>query len=329
VLPEVAKRDDYSNVDWTSALANVDWSSALEGVDWSTVDYNGASATSASVAAAPAVTTSPAYVASSAAKVEVSTAPVVSSAPVVSTTPVAVTTQAPPTTLAISTTAAASSAAAVATTSASTASSLVSDVLDAVQEIKLIAFGVISAGINAVSSSEDVWIGTDGDYTMEINNESDDELFIICWGPEGSWVNTNVPLVTLALPSGSSKTLSFNNGASGALSAMYSDTELVNGQVSNTWIEYTMGEEGVFDISREVNMNGHSVSVKGPECESNMTTCVFQCTDSSATSCEYGYELVNCANGSQKGATFGTSYGADSGGCGGLGSSAAMTATFS
>lgn len=306
--------------DWAAALANVDWDSALADVDWSTVSYtysSGQTFGDATSAAAVAVTT------------EAPAAPV--AAVEASTTAVAVpaTTEAP-TTLATSATAAvaavSSAAATVATTSSS--SSLVSDILTSVEETALQALGIISAGTNALTSTEDVYIGTDGPYTMEICNSASEDLYLVAWGSAASWINVQTPLVTLLLPAGSSKTLSFKDGASGALSAIYSDTELVDGQVSNTWIEFTMSNEGVFDISREVNMNGHSVEVVGPECTSNMSTCVFQCTDSSVTSCEFDYELVNCANGSQEGAQFGTFDGADSGGCGGLGTSAAMTATF-
>jgi len=314
-----AEKRDLSDVDWSEALAGVDWDSALSNVDWSTVDYTYSSGQSygqstqaaAAPVATPATTTPAAH-----AVAHISTAAAV-----------AATTEAPSTTLATSTTSV--STAAAVESSSSSSNSLVDDVLNLVQEAELLAFGVIAAGLNAVTDTEDVWIGDDGDYTMDITNNREDPLYLVAWGPEGSWINANVPLVTLYVPSGGSKTLSFKNGASGALSALGNGISLVNGQVSNTWIEYTMQNDGVFDVSREVNMKGHNVEVVGPECTSNMTTCVFQCTDTSVTSCEYDYELLNCATGSQSGAQFGTYDGAASGGCGGLGSSAAMAATFS
>lgn len=320
--------EEKRDIDWTAALANVDWDEALASVDWSTVsityssDQNWGEATAAPVV--PAVTTS-----------AIPLPPTTTSITVVPTTAApkveaAVTTLAAPTTTLITfSTPAATSSKAAATTASSSSSSIVSNVMSELEEIALKAFGVCSAGINSLdSSSADVFIGTEGPYTMEVVNSASESLYLVAWGPSGSWVNANQPLVTLYLPVGGSTTLSFVNGASGAISAFYGDTSLVNGQVSNTWIEFTMSEEGVFDISKEVNMNGHSVEVTGPSCISNMSTCVFQCVDTSVTSCEYDYELVNCANGSQEGANFGTFDGADSGGCGGLGSSAAMTATF-
>lgn len=224
---------------------------------------------------------------------------------------------------------ASSSAAPAATTDSSSSSNdVVSSVLNSVEEIALKALGVVSAGINAVSDAQDVWVGTGGPYTMELINNAGEDLYLVCWGSAGSWINSIVPLITLSIPSGGKSTLSFKDGASGALGAFYSDTKLVNGQLSNTWVEFTMGNYGVFDVSREVNMNGHSVEVVGPSCTSNMDTCVFKCTDSSVSSCEFDYELVNCDTGSQKGAQFGTYKGAASGGCGGLGEAASMVATF-
>jgi len=154
-----------------------------------------------------------------------------------------------------------------------------------------------------------------------------EDIILVIWGPQGSWVNAVQPAITVTLPQGQSKTISFSDGVSGAWAAIYEDTELINGQISNTWGEFTFSVEGVVDVSREVNMSGHTMEIVGPSCTTNMDTCVFVC--SSGNSCEFGYELLNCDNGSQPGANYGTFAGAPSGGCGGLGSSAAVTTTFS
>lgn len=187
--------------------------------------------------------------------------------------------------------------------------------------------GLTSLGINAVTPSSNAWIGTDGPYTNEYSNASGEDIIIVIWGPWGSWVNTVQPLITVSLASGENVTVSFADGAVGASTAVYPDTELVNGQISNTWVEYTFSEYGVVDVSREVNMNGHSVSVVGPSCTTDMDTCVFVCA--SGDVCMTDYLLLNCENGSQPGATYGTYDGAPSGGCGGLGSSASLKTTFS
>jgi len=314
-------------INWAEALGDVNWSSALQNVDWATVSYtyssdqNWGESTGAPVApATPSTAVAPVATTTEVPAVPVVTSP--ASAPEVTAT-------AAPTTSTTAVAAAVTTPAVSSSSSSSSGSSVASSALSDAEEAALQAFGVVSQGFNAVSSAQDVWIGNDGPYTMDIVNSAGEGLYLVCWGPSGSWINVDTPLVTQYIAPGATTTLSFANGASGALSAFYSDTKLVNGQMAETWIEFTMSNDGVFDISREVNMQGHTVEVVGPSCTSNMSTCVFQCTDTSVSSCEFDYELVNCANGSQSGAQFGTFDGADSGGCGGLGSSAAMTATFS
>jgi len=182
-------------------------------------------------------------------------------------------------------------------------------------------------GINAASDNGGVFLGTGGTYQNEFTNAAGEPIILVVWGPDASWVNANKPLITVSLAAGESTTVSFASGSIGAWSAVYSDTIMVDGQVSNTWGEYTFSPEGVVDVSREVNMSGHSMSVVGPECTTDMDTCVFVCT--SGNTCLTDYELLNCAAGSQSGAQYGTYGGMASGGCGGMGSSATFQTTFS
>lgn len=141
----------------------------------------------------------------------------------------------------------------------------------------LLALGVCSVGTNSASNTGGAWIGKDGDYTMQMVNAASEDLTIVVWGNIGSWVNVKVPAITISLAQGAKKTVSFANGFSGAFSAIYSDTKLVNGQISNTWGECTFNEAGVCDVSREVNMSGHNLEIVGPNCTSNMSKCVFVC----------------------------------------------------
>lgn len=206
---------------------------------------------------------------------------------------------------------------------------ILSDTLSAVDSTKLLStLGFAAVGLNSLTNNNQVWIGTDGQYTNEFTNDSGEDLILVVWGPDASWVNAKQPLITYSLPAGQSCTLSFASGLSGAWSAIYGDTTMVNGQVSNTWGEFTFGEYGVVDVSREVNMNGHSMSIVGPQCTSNMNTCVFTCP-SGQDSCWTQYELLNCENGSQAGANYGTYGGMPSGGCGGMGNGAALQTTLS
>lgn len=105
-------------------------------------------------------------------------------------------------------------------------------------------------------------------------------------------MNAHTPLITISLPQDAKTTVSFTSGSVGAWSAIYGDTQLVNGQVSNTWAEYTMSETGVVDVSREANMDGHTMSVVGPSCTTDMDRCVFVC--SSGNVCMTGYVLQAC-----------------------------------
>lgn len=189
----------------------------------------------------------------------------------------------------------------------------------------LTALGVL-AGTNSKTDDCDAWIGTGGEYTGEFINDSGENITLVVWGSAGSWVNVDAPLITYPIANGSSLNVSFATGASGAWAAIYSNTTLVNGQIAETWGEFTFdGTYSTFDVSREVNMDGRAMSIETEGCTSNMTTCVFQCL--SGTSCWETYELSNCATGSQLGAEYGDYYGAPSGGCL-VGSNNAVTVTF-
>ncbi len=213
-----------------------------------------------------------------------------------------------------------------------TASSAVGDLVSSVASLlsadseTLTSLGC-QLGVNAASDNGGVWLGTGGTYENEFTNAASESVILVVWGPDASWVNANKPLITVSLAAGESTTVSFASGSIGAWSAVYSDTTMVNGQISNTWGEYTFSPEGVVDVSREVNMSGHSMSVVGPECTTDMSTCVFVCA--SGNTCLTDYELLNCAAGSQSGAQYGTYGGLPSGGCGGMGSSATFKTTLS
>ncbi|KAI9741477.1 MAG: hypothetical protein M1818_004283 [Claussenomyces sp. TS43310] len=220
-----------------------------------------------------------------------------------------------------------SSASSVSASSASTndVASTISTLLTDVDNSLLTALGALS-GLNAKDSSGGVWIGDDGPYTMDVTNSAGEDVVLVGWGAAGSWVNAKQPLITVSVPQNQKVTLSFANGQSGALSAIYKDTKLVNGQVSNTWTEFTFQDsDSTVDVSREVLMTGHSMEVVTPQCTTNMNTCVFVCQ--SGDTCETGYTLSNCAIGSQPGAN--TDAASQNGGCSGMGSSAKLTMTLS
>lgn len=247
-------------------------------------------------------------------------------------TPVAHTSSAAP--VATSSAAAAPAASPASSSSSSSSGSSVSNVISSwFSDVESVVskLGLAGSGANAQSSNGQAWLGSGGPYTNTFYNQASEHVVLVVWGSQGSWVNAQVPLITQSIAPGESTLVSFATGFSGAFSAIYSDTELVNGQVSNTWGEATFsGAYSTVDVSREVNMSGHGLEIVTPQCTTNMNTCVFVCN--SGNSCEYGYTLQNCAAGSQPGANFGTAnYGAgpvDSGGCSGIGESAALKTYF-
>jgi len=162
-------------------------------------------------------------------------------------------------------------------------------------------------GSNPTSSNGQAWIApSGGDYSNCVSNDSGDNIIVTVWGPLGSWINSVAPIITQSLAPGDNVTLQYANGFSGAMSAFYPDTQLINGQLSNTWLEHTFsGDWTTVDVSREVNMAGHSISMtgtgpSGQSCTTDMTTCVFTCINGQDTCWEAGsYQLQNCdaANG--------------------------------
>jgi len=204
------------------------------------------------------------------------------------------------------------------------------DVLSTASAVLLTAIGITQTGENAAANNGGAWLGADGPYTNDFTNDSGEDIVLVVWGAAGSWVNAVKPLITASIPAGAVQTVSFANGASGAWAAIYPDTVMsAFGQISQTWGEYTFnGQWSTVDVSREVNMSGRPMEIITPTCTSSFTQCVFQCTGGVNT-CLTGYELMNCAAGSQPGAQYGTYGGAASGGCSGMGATAALTTIFS
>jgi len=203
------------------------------------------------------------------------------------------------------------------------------DVLSYTSSSLLSKIGLTNTGANAASNNGQVWLGGDGPYVNDFINSSGQELILVLWGVAGSWVNAVKPLLTVTIPAGAVQTVSFANGASGAWAPIYPDTKMSQwGQIEETWGEFTFnGQWSTVDVSREVNMNGHAMSIFDGKCTSDFQRCVFQCKGG-VTSCLTGYELLNCAPGSQEGAQIGVHYGADTGGCSGMKDTAKLTTTF-
>ena len=159
-------------------------------------------------------------------------------------------------------------------------------------------------------------------YVNTLINSAGQDLYVVFWsnGHFGIATGGSNPDLTLELPSGSTKQVSFSDSWAGTYAAIYADTGATTaGDISNTWVELLTGANGIFDISREVNMQGHAVTVAAASssCTANLNTCAFACTNPAATSCAFSgsYTLLNCSPGSQPGAEGGTVGGQPSGGC--------------
>ncbi|KAJ9136556.1 effector 5 protein [Pleurostoma richardsiae] len=192
--------------------------------------------------------------------------------------------------------------------------------------------GMAGQGANPTSNNGVVWIGSDGPntftFTNQATNPSPVPVALILWNaPSGdyqaSFMNVRTPQISYSLPNtGDSVTISVANGISGAWAALNNQVTVLSqyGQIYNTWGEFTTGQYATVDISREVNMGGNVMSLKvaASGCVANMYTCAFQCKSGNTCGSSGTYDLVNCAAGSQPGASYGTYDGNPSGGCTGF-----------
>lgn len=188
--------------------------------------------------------------------------------------------------------------------------------------------GMAGQGDNVLSNNGYIWIGNDGPntftFTNEATNPSPVPVTLILWDMppgdyESSFMNVRRPKVSYSLPNiGDSVTISLVNGVSGGWAALNNHATTLSqwGQIFNTWGEFTTGSYATADVSREVNMEGNSMSIRtSGGCVSNMDTCVFTCYSGVSCGDPGTYQLLNCAPGSQPGASYGLFDGNPSGGC--------------
>jgi hypothetical protein len=198
------------------------------------------------------------------------------------------------------------------------------------------SIGMHSQGVNSHSNNGNIWIGGDGPNTFSFNANAGVDITLIFWAnPAGdfqsSFVNVRQPQVSYSIADGQRVTISMANDLSGGWAGLYNGKTTLSsyGQIFNTWGEITTGAYGTVDVSREVNMGGNGMSIKvASGCVSDMNKCSFHCN--SGTSCgEPGtYSLMNCAAGSQSGASYGVYSGNPSGGCQGFNNGGHMDISF-
>ncbi|KAF2026614.1 hypothetical protein EK21DRAFT_115669 [Setomelanomma holmii] len=199
----------------------------------------------------------------------------------------------------------------------STTSDLVSDVMNGVAAIAS-TLGALT-GTNSKTNNGGIWIGTDSDWGMEVTNAGSQQAVFYCWqanGFSGMSINKNAPAISVGLAPGQKVDLAFAaNVPATCARATKSSVLALFGGIKDTWAEVTFGSSGAFDVSRNVNMKGSSISMVGSKCTSDMNTCVFRCADTSADSCETGYTLDNCNAGNGGGGGYDSVMAGVGGGC--------------
>jgi hypothetical protein len=174
-------------------------------------------------------------------------------------------------------------------------------------------------GKNDKSNNGGIWIGGDSEWGMDVTNSGSNEAVFYCWkanGFSGMSINKFIPDISVGMKPGQTVKLSFAANVPAACAPASASTQLaLFGGLDETWAEVTFGNNGAFDVSRNVNMNGCNISMKGSKCVSDMNTCVFKCADPNAKSCEKGYNLLNCDAGNGGGGGYDPIMAGVGGGC--------------
>lgn len=196
--------------------------------------------------------------------------------------------------------------------------------------------GMNAQGVNSYSNNGNIWIGGDGPNTFTFTANAGVDVTLIFWAnPTGdyssSFMNVRQPQISYSIADGQQITVSMANGLSGGWAGLYNGMTVLSqyGQIYNTWGEITTGDSGTVDVSREVNMGGNGMSIKlDSGCVSDMNTCVFKCNSGNTCGDSGTYSLMNCAAGSQSGASYGLYAGNPSGGCQGFSNGGHMSVSF-
>ena len=294
-----SKRGADNAVNWDAVAYD------LKEVDWKTINWNSVFASTPAAAAKPTPTPEEKKATSAAAT------PTVEAKKVEAPTSAAPSSAKP----------AESSKAAETSTKTESAKDTISDVVsDIMQGVASISNALgAKVGKNDKSNNGGIWIGSDSAWGMSVTNSGGKDAVFYCWksnGFTGMIIKDNVPEVSVGIKSGQTVNLSFAAGVSGACAPATDSSKLAMfGGVSETWAEFTFGKDGAFNVSKNVNMKGCSISMKGSKCTSDMSTCVFQCKDTSADSCMTGYDLINCDAGNGGGGGYDTVMQGVGGGC--------------
>ncbi|KAK0616782.1 hypothetical protein B0T14DRAFT_604990 [Immersiella caudata] len=182
--------------------------------------------------------------------------------------------------------------------------------------------GFAGMGSNPTNSDSRIWIGNNGPNIFTFTNRASVDIVLVLWdssnGYASSFVTAHAPKLTYSIPRGSSINVSLANGVTGAYSAIYDRTTVIspNGQVFNTWGEFTTGNHATIDISRLINMGGNSFSARvSTGCVADNSRCAYICKWGKNTCWESGtYDLIGCIDQKNNNAWYGAN---PEGGCAG------------
>ncbi len=192
--------------------------------------------------------------------------------------------------------------------------------------IYMSTIGIAGQGQNDLVNNGYVWLGNQGGPNVfSFSNRASVPIILLMWTMEyasdfGSMcLNVRKPMISMSLKPLEGVYVSAENGVTGAWSALYDHQTQLNqyGQVCNTWGEFTTGDYGVVDISREVHMGGNVMdAILSPTgCVTDFNRCVYVCKTGDTCGQPDTYALENCEAGSQNGAGTGSAGGQPSGGC--------------
>jgi len=163
--------------------------------------------------------------------------------------------------------------------------------------------GFAGMGANPTGNSN-IWIGNNGPNVFTFTNRASNpnaDIILVLWdqsnGFASSFVTAHAPKLTISIPFGQSITVSMNHGVSGAFSALYRHVTSVspNGQVFNTWGEFTTGNFATINVSRLPNMGGNQFVIRvSTGCVADNTHCSYVCKSGNTCWESGSYSLIGC-----------------------------------
>lgn len=137
-------------------------------------------------------------------------------------------------------------------------------------------------------------MGDSGPNKFVFTNNAGVDVVLVMWD-DGSdpgtstapYLSASAPTISWSLSPGASVTVSVVDTVSGGFAGVYvGSTGLsANGQVYQTWGEFTTGPDATVDVTREVNMAGNTLTITTSNgCTSDMNNCVFECNDGESSS---------------------------------------------